>query len=136
MRVSSPVAAASPVSTIPPVSISIALPTGGLAGAGSRPVSTEPMPQLTLPPRTTRIGRTEPLPEGRARTAIPATPMPRASQPRDGGQAQFVPVLVDNTTDGPDLAALRDWALGHLREPLTVGDLARHVHMSPRTFAR
>ena len=31
MCVSSPVAAASPVSTIPPVSISIALPTSGLA---------------------------------------------------------------------------------------------------------
>jgi transcriptional regulator GlxA family with amidase domain len=55
---------------------------------------------------------------------------------RDGGQAQFVPVLVDEATDGPDLAALRDWALRHLREPLTVADLARQVHMSPRTFAR
>jgi len=28
---------------------------------------------------------------------------------RDGGQAQFVPVLVDDAADGPDLAALRDW---------------------------
>jgi len=55
---------------------------------------------------------------------------------RDGGQAQFVPVLIDETTDGPDLATLREWALRHLREPLTVADLARHVHMSPRTFAR
>jgi len=55
---------------------------------------------------------------------------------RDGGQAQFVPVLVDNVTNGPDLAALRDWTLGHLREPLTVAHLARQVHMSPRTFAR
>ena len=55
---------------------------------------------------------------------------------RDGGQAQFVPVLVDDAADGPDLAALRDWALGHLREPLTVADLAGQVHMSPRTFAR
>jgi transcriptional regulator GlxA family with amidase domain len=55
---------------------------------------------------------------------------------RDGGQAQFVPVLVDDTTDGPDLATLHDWAVGHLREPLTVADLARQVHMSPRTFAR
>jgi len=55
---------------------------------------------------------------------------------RDGGQAQFVPTLVDNAADGPDLAVLRDWALGHLREPLTVADLATHVHMSPRTFAR
>ena len=55
---------------------------------------------------------------------------------RDGGQAQFVPVLVDEAADGPDLAALRDWALGHLSEPLTVADLAAHAHMSPRTFAR
>jgi transcriptional regulator GlxA family with amidase domain len=55
---------------------------------------------------------------------------------RDGGQAQFVPVLVDDTADGPDLASLRDWTLKHLREPLTVADLARQVHMSPRTFAR
>jgi transcriptional regulator GlxA family with amidase domain len=55
---------------------------------------------------------------------------------RDGGQAQFVRVLVDDATDGPDLAALRDWAVRHLREPLTVGELARQVHMSPRTFAR
>jgi transcriptional regulator GlxA family with amidase domain len=55
---------------------------------------------------------------------------------RDGGQAQFVPVLMDDAADGPGLATLRDWALEHLREPLTVADLARQVHMSPRTFAR
>ncbi|HUN37165.1 MAG TPA: helix-turn-helix domain-containing protein [Trebonia sp.] len=55
---------------------------------------------------------------------------------RDGGQAQFVPVLVNEAAEGPDLAALRDWALGHLHEPLTVADLAGQVHMSPRTFAR
>jgi len=55
---------------------------------------------------------------------------------RDGGQAQFVPVLVNDAPDGPDLAVLRDWALEHLREPLTVADLARRVHMAPRTFAR
>jgi transcriptional regulator GlxA family with amidase domain len=55
---------------------------------------------------------------------------------RDGGQAQFVPMLVDNAAGGPDLAMLRDWALGHLREPLTVADLAAQVQMSPRTFAR
>jgi transcriptional regulator GlxA family with amidase domain len=55
---------------------------------------------------------------------------------RDGGQAQFVPVLVDEAADGPDLAALRDWASAHLREPLTVADLGRQVNQSPRTFAR
>jgi AraC-like DNA-binding protein len=31
---------------------------------------------------------------------------------------------------------LRHWALGRLREPLTVADLAGRVHRSPRTFAR
>jgi transcriptional regulator GlxA family with amidase domain len=55
---------------------------------------------------------------------------------RDGGQAQFVPVLVDDTADGPDLAALRDWALERRRLPLTVADLARQVNLAPRTFAR
>ena len=55
---------------------------------------------------------------------------------RDGGQAQFVPVLVDGRADGPDLAALRDWALERRRQPLTVADLARQVNLAPRTFAR
>jgi transcriptional regulator GlxA family with amidase domain len=55
---------------------------------------------------------------------------------RDGGQAQFVPVLVDSPGDQADLAALRAWALSHLHEPVTVADLAGQVHMSPRTFAR
>jgi transcriptional regulator GlxA family with amidase domain len=55
---------------------------------------------------------------------------------RDGGQAQFVPVLVDDRADGPDLAALRDWALERRRQPLTVADLARQVNLAPRTFAR
>ena len=49
---------------------------------------------------------------------------------RNSGQAQFVPMLVDDAADGPDLALLREWALGHLREPLTVADLAGQVHMS------
>jgi transcriptional regulator GlxA family with amidase domain len=55
---------------------------------------------------------------------------------RDGGQAQFVPVLVDSPDDQADLAALREWALSHLHQPVTVTDLAGQVHMSPRTFAR
>ncbi|HEX9064930.1 MAG TPA: helix-turn-helix domain-containing protein [Streptosporangiaceae bacterium] len=55
---------------------------------------------------------------------------------RDGGQAQFVPVLIDDTPDGSDLASLRDWATERLREPLAVADLAAQVHMSTRTFAR
>jgi transcriptional regulator GlxA family with amidase domain len=55
---------------------------------------------------------------------------------RDGGQAQFVPVLVDSAEDQADLTALREWAVSHLREPVTVADLAHQVHMAPRTFAR
>jgi transcriptional regulator GlxA family with amidase domain len=55
---------------------------------------------------------------------------------REGGQAQFVPVPVDSPRDQPGLAGLHDWALDHLHEPITVADLARQIHMSPRTFAR
>lgn len=55
---------------------------------------------------------------------------------RDGGQAQFVPVPVDSPDSQGDLAGVRDWALSHLHQPITVADLAGRVHMSPRTFAR
>lgn len=55
---------------------------------------------------------------------------------RDGGQAQYVPVLVGDAADPVSLAALYAWTLEHLHEPLTVDDLAAHVLMSPRTFAR
>src|SRR5215469_7514336 len=55
---------------------------------------------------------------------------------RDGGQAQFVPVPVGSAADSADLAVLHDWVHGHLHEPVTVADLARRAHMSPRTFAR
>jgi len=54
---------------------------------------------------------------------------------RDGGQGQYIdrPVPED---DGGGLAATRAWAVERLHEPLTVEALARHAHMSPRTFAR
>lgn len=55
---------------------------------------------------------------------------------RDGGQAQFVPVHVDEADSSANLAALHEWTLGHLAEPLTVADLAAQALMSPRTFAR
>ena len=55
---------------------------------------------------------------------------------RDGGQAQFVPAHVDDADDSANLASLHAWMLEHLREPLTVDDLAAHTLMSPRTFAR
>ncbi|MBJ7337765.1 helix-turn-helix domain-containing protein [Mycolicibacterium sp.] len=54
---------------------------------------------------------------------------------REGGQAQFIdrhlPVSDDAST-----AATRDWAMRHLGEELTVERLARHAHMSSRTFSR
>jgi transcriptional regulator GlxA family with amidase domain len=55
---------------------------------------------------------------------------------RDGGQAQFIPVPMRTVDSEADLGHLHTWALAHLHEPITVPDLARRVHMSPRTFAR
>jgi len=55
---------------------------------------------------------------------------------RDGGQAQYVPVLIDEAGDPATLAALHEWTLQHLHEPVTVADLAARALMSPRTFAR
>lgn len=54
---------------------------------------------------------------------------------RDGGQAQFILGPVPDETDG-GLASTRAWALEHLGERLTVEDMARHAHMSDRTFSR
>jgi len=54
---------------------------------------------------------------------------------RAGGQAQFIatPVAaIDSTSIAPTI----EWAAGELSRPLTVGDLAAHANMSPRTFAR
>ncbi|MCX2184168.1 helix-turn-helix domain-containing protein [Streptomyces sp. SKN60] len=54
---------------------------------------------------------------------------------REGGQAQFiehpVPADADRST-----SATRQWVLDRLAEPLTLKDLARHAHMSERTFTR
>ena len=54
---------------------------------------------------------------------------------REGGQAQFIerplPEVASATT-----APTRGWALGNLREPLTLADLASHGQMSIRTFTR
>ena len=55
---------------------------------------------------------------------------------RDGGQAQYVeaPVAAES---GPDpFRESLDWAIEHLDEPLSVGELAGRSLMSPRTFAR
>lgn len=55
---------------------------------------------------------------------------------RDGGQRQFVPEPMP--PEGPDatIAAVCEWAIEHLEEPLTVGRLAERAGQSSRTFAR
>ncbi|MGU3497471.1 GlxA family transcriptional regulator [Mycobacterium sp. C31M] len=54
---------------------------------------------------------------------------------REGGQAQFIDRHVP-VADEASTAATRQWVLDHLNEELTVVALARHAHMSPRTFNR
>jgi len=54
---------------------------------------------------------------------------------RDGGQAQYVPAAVAVAGDA-SLAATRAWALGHVADPITVSEMARHAGMSMRTFMR
>ncbi|MFJ1730928.1 GlxA family transcriptional regulator [Streptomyces sp. NPDC088254] len=56
---------------------------------------------------------------------------------RTGTQAQFIERPTPRTADDADtLAAVREHALRHLHQPLTVADLAAHAGMSPRSFAR
>lgn len=56
---------------------------------------------------------------------------------RTGTQAQFIEHPTPRTDrDADALAAVREYALSRLHEPLTVADLAAHAGMSPRTFAR
>jgi transcriptional regulator GlxA family with amidase domain len=54
---------------------------------------------------------------------------------RGGGQAQFIERPVPPRADR-SLDATRAWALERLEQALTVAQLARHAHTSPRTFAR
>ncbi|MCX5329520.1 MULTISPECIES: GlxA family transcriptional regulator [unclassified Streptomyces] len=54
---------------------------------------------------------------------------------REGGQAQYIEQPVPEL-GATSTAATREWALGHLDEPLTLSDLAAHARMSLRTFAR
>jgi transcriptional regulator GlxA family with amidase domain len=54
---------------------------------------------------------------------------------REGGQAQFIDRQLP-VPDSASTAATRAWALDRLHEELTVGRLARHAHMSARTFSR
>ena len=54
---------------------------------------------------------------------------------RDGGQAQFATIAPRASAD-TELGPVLDWARRHLDRPITVAQLAREAHMSPRTFAR
>jgi transcriptional regulator GlxA family with amidase domain len=54
---------------------------------------------------------------------------------RDGGQAQYIDRPLPAAAER-GLAPTLEWALERLEEPLSVPALARHAHMSPRTFAR
>ena len=55
---------------------------------------------------------------------------------RPGGQSQFSAALSLQATDRKPLRELEAWVLEHLDTPLTVPDLAQHLAMSPRNFAR
>lgn len=56
---------------------------------------------------------------------------------RTGTQAQFIEHPTPRADrDADALAAVREHALRHLHEPLTVADLAAQAGMSPRSFAR
>ncbi|MEN8655016.1 helix-turn-helix domain-containing protein [Streptomyces sp. 21So2-11] len=56
---------------------------------------------------------------------------------RTGTQAQFIEHPTPRADrDADALASVREYALRHLAEPLTVTDLAARAGMSPRSFAR
>ncbi|MEX6502737.1 transcriptional regulator FtrA [Pseudomonas zhanjiangensis] len=57
------------------------------------------------------------------------------SPQRAGGQAQFIPTPVAQAPRH-DLASLIEWVRQNLEQPLEVGQLARRVAMSERTFLR
>lgn len=54
---------------------------------------------------------------------------------RDGDQAQFI-VHREPTADSGSLEPTMRWLREHLREPLTLSDIARHAAMSPRSLNR
>ncbi|MFC4588850.1 helix-turn-helix domain-containing protein [Sphaerisporangium corydalis] len=54
---------------------------------------------------------------------------------REGGQAQFIEAPVVGEEDDRVTQSMQ-WALAHLAEPITVASLARHAHMSARTYLR
>ena len=55
---------------------------------------------------------------------------------RDGGQAQFIERPVPEAPDDDPVGRAIGHALAHLGEPLTVAELARRAHLSPRQLER
>jgi AraC family transcriptional regulator, transcriptional activator FtrA len=55
---------------------------------------------------------------------------------RGGGEAQYVPVIVNEAADPANLAAVQRWTLEHLGGLVSVDDLAARAVMSSRNFAR
>jgi transcriptional regulator GlxA family with amidase domain len=55
---------------------------------------------------------------------------------REGGQAQYLRRPMPATPLDDPLHESMTWAMGRLDQPLTLDDLARRVHLAPRTFAR
>ncbi len=55
---------------------------------------------------------------------------------REGGQAQYIEHPVPRRSSDDPIAHLLEWALGNLREPLTIDRLSGRAHMSRRTFVR
>ncbi|MFD1545308.1 helix-turn-helix domain-containing protein [Nonomuraea guangzhouensis] len=55
---------------------------------------------------------------------------------REGGQAQFIQAAVTPVEDDDAVARAMTWAMDHLAQPISVGDLAGVAHMSERSFIR
>jgi transcriptional regulator GlxA family with amidase domain len=71
-------------------------------------------------------------------TAVSAAVARRMVTPphRDGDQAQYIHRPLPPVVDTNPVGRAQQWAMEHLAEPLTVDELARAVHVAPRTFAR
>ena len=54
---------------------------------------------------------------------------------REGGQAQFIERPVADSP-GMSTGPTREWMLGRLGDMVTIPELAKHAHMSERTFVR
>lgn len=55
---------------------------------------------------------------------------------RQGGQAQFSPLLAESRKDDTPVSKVQQYVLGHLNEDLTVEKMAELVSMSSRHFSR